>query len=893
MASKIILFKNFNNYYNRIIKKYNTVQSYISDSSDYAIRGTANSANPVAGGYGPVNFNINDGITAEMTYNYADNQDWDPDYIIVCDDFSSLDSAIIQYRFFVMEAVRTRRGQYRLLLKRDIVGDHLENVINQPVFLERGPLNFNDSPFIFNKEPIEFNQIKTSETLLKDRTQCPWIIGFVAKNQPEGVKSSYGGVEVSSTVYGSYDETYSSMANYPYWDYLATSDDDDNKFWAVNVGCGICITIFVNYTPTNVPAVCLGITYQWDQYSGFQYLNFRRITNTGNLMTEYVSSPFFYNGTALENDANAESFGRTLAAVLNSSTTLPDKLRDYAVAAGNNVHTQAELNALLQEGGKIIKTNSNSIAHPTTGQVYNAGKYVIGRSYYQSDMMVGRVSDYEGPTQYVYKEYFNGVNYTSNRLSKTSTAQQEIFNTLSHYTNALNITVSGTYQDRWIANVCIFGIGALLKAENANTSAVTFTTNNNNKSLADAPYRMFAIPYNDNNVRWKRATSTYTTSKKNINMSVAQGFSQTFSGTWLYDLQLVPFCPFVNSDRISISGDEVTIDIEGLTENTDYTKVNLVVGADSYVESIILWCDISQVDNYHITYNIPTASTAVERKVNNQCDIYRLSSPSYNSIYEFNAERNGGVTYFDMDLVYKPYDSYIHINPNFGILYGSDFNDSRGLIFTGPFSLPQTTSAWMQYRLNNMNYQNSFDRQIQNMDTMHDYDMIEKKWKVATGAVQGAVSGAAAGAVGGGFGALAGAAIGAGMSIGAGLKDLELAEDRFKESKNFATDEFNYNLQNVKAQAQAISKVSAFTPNNKIFPVLEYYTCTEAEKTAFRDKLKYNGMTIGVIGKIRDYLQSDYSFFRVKLIRFEDGAMDFHNMSDLAEELDKGVFIKQ
>ena len=53
---------------------------------------------------------------------------------------------------------------------------------------------------------------------------------------------------------------------------------------------------------------------------------------------------------------------------------------------------------------------------------------------------------------------------------------------------------------------------------------------------------------------------------------------------------------------------------------------------------------------------------------------------------------------------------------------------------------------------------------------------------------------------------------------------------------------------------QTISKVSAFNGNNKIFPVLEYYTCTPEEKIAFAKKLAFNGMTTMVIDTLRNYL---------------------------------------
>jgi hypothetical protein len=99
------------------------------------------------------------------------------------------------------------------------------------------------------------------------------------------------------------------------------------------------------------------------------------------------------------------------------------------------------------------------------------------------------------------------------------------------------------------------------------------------------------------------------------------------------------------------------------------------------------------------------------------------------------------------------------------------------------------------------------------------------------------------------------------------------------------------NLQNIKAQAQTLSKVSAFTPNNKVFPILEYYTCTTAEKEALRNKVYYNGMSVGVIGHIEDYLQSSESYIKGQVIRLNINEEN-HMVEDIKNEIYKGVFIK-
>lgn len=81
-----------------------------------------------------------------------------------------------------------------------------------------------------------------------------------------------------------------------------------------------------------------------------------------------------------------------------------------------------------------------------------------------------------------------------------------------------------------------------------------------------------------------------------------------------------------------------------------------------------------------------------------------------------------------------------------------------------------------------------------------------------------------------------------------------------------------------------MTKVSSFNPNNKIFPVLEYYTATQEEKEALRQKLIYNGMTTMAIGYVNNYLQPERSYIKGRIVRFADDKEDFHIVNELANE---------
>ena len=57
-----------------------------------------------------------------------------------------------------------------------------------------------------------------------------------------------------------------------------------------------------------------------------------------------------------------------------------------------------------------------------------------------------------------------------------------------------------------------------------------------------------------------------------------------------------------------------------------------------------------------------------------------------------------------MKPINQPYQPYIHLNPNFGSLYGEDFNDARGLILGGDFSIATLSNEWKNYETQNKNY---------------------------------------------------------------------------------------------------------------------------------------------------------------------------------------------
>ena len=156
MLSTLILLQ-YNNYYQRYIKTEETLSDYL-DSEVYRQTNC--------------NFNPGDGINTTHVFNQATD---DADYLLVLDETNNINS-----RWFIIESVRNLKGQYTVTLHRDVVADYKDKILDAQCFVEKGIVSDNDVA-IFNNENVEFNQIKTGETLLKDNTDCQWIVGYYAR----------------------------------------------------------------------------------------------------------------------------------------------------------------------------------------------------------------------------------------------------------------------------------------------------------------------------------------------------------------------------------------------------------------------------------------------------------------------------------------------------------------------------------------------------------------------------------------------------------------------------------------------------------------------------------------------------------------------------------------
>lgn len=405
-------------------------------------------------------------------------------------------------------------------------------------------------------------------------------------------------------------------------------------------------------------------------------------------------------------------------------------------------------------------------------------------------------------------------------------------------------------------------------------------------SNRSGPFDMFCIPYSDEyEIDVTNVTDGKIKCSKQFAMTLAQAIgTELGSGEakYLFDLQLLPYCPFLGIPKFV--GDVLTF------AEPPAARYTVVKNASDKPAYYLFWTTSSSG-----TFNITDYQFNVtNKKMSNQVDMMRLVSPNFSSQFEFNPARNDGISYFNVDYTYLPQSSYIHVNPDFKGLYKEDYNDARGLIISGDFSVMYLSDAWTAYQTQNKSYLDVFNREVESLETQYKYQRIQSGVSAAVSALSSGL--AVGGLINSGIGMLTGAA----SALG-GAADLYIQQQLHNEQLDYKNDMFGYRLDNIKALPNSIAKSTAYTENNKIFPILEYYTCKEEEREAVAKKIAFNSMSVGVIDKPISYIGNEWSYgdiqdkgyIKCKLIKLEgEQATDFHLVNMLGEELNKGVYTK-
>lgn len=804
----------YNNYFNRIIKRGTSYADY----SPFLFNTTMN-----------VNFNEGDGINAQFVLTSMQDQRLfndaavKPDYAVYMDDYYNIVS-----RWFIVESHKERGGQYVLTLKRDVVADNLPSLLDQPFYAERAHFDLNSSsPFLFNKEGMTFNQIKSGQALLLDKTKnakgC--VVGYVDKFKED------------ITVNVKVDENRSDLTVDEFKQRLGNWLDPSD--WTKsNVDI---------YAVNSIPTDKFGVIVKCDNKA----------------RTWYRSSVWI-------REDNKFVMIREEPATMGYWMNEPSMLQNYLDIKNSTIDTLKSL----------VYTNNDT----TKGFVTDQQLALIVAS--------DGLTIFDDTTKINYICHIVQTTTDSPAYFRASDIGESFFNTFdskvqSSWKSGHENVVFGTASDKSYELAFYPGTTKYNIVVERATSSATATIKSSHTPTTDSAYDVFCIPC-DSNVTLidgteQKAIYISSTDALQLACAVATGL-----GTHLYDIQLLPYCPLPDTEL----NQQHIIHLDPNGSTLFKTPDGTIIGA-------MLWCQSANrqfVIDMPIT-NDPTKEDSISnykyKKVSNECDMWRLSAPNASAYFDFSPSMNGGVTLYDVYMTCKPLSPYIRVCPQFGGLYGSTFNDYRGLILGGDYSLPIVSDAWVNYQINNKNYDNIFRYNVETLDLEQSIKRTQLGWGIGTGVLGGAGAGGALGSVIAGLpGAFAVGGLGTAASIAGGIADYKLEDKLMKRQKDSMLTMQEYSIGNVKALPNTLAKVGAFHIDSVVVPFVEYYTCTKEERESFKRYLEWYGCKLGQFVKLNDLLDSnERRYVQGSFVRIENIQGDSHMVDAINDEFKGGVYI--
>ena len=547
-----LLLLHYNNYFNRIIKKENTIADY--KAADAAYKEASN-----------INFNPGDGINTSLVLGLGQNgslfEGDEFDYLVAYEVVDNVD--VIKSRWFVVEQDRKRAGQYELTLKRDVLADNYEDLVNSPIFLEKGFIDDVNDPLLYNSESMNVNQIKQLEIPLKDETQCGWVVGYIPSDAFPKVEPEYDRVEKTVTVPMSADITVNGLSSWNYWNYC--SANPNYKFMADNAGKRK-VTVKIRsqkvLASNGRTARCDMVTANYAFYPNSSDAGVYSQQNSG--FVESSSGTFAFPQWYQDYGPVTFSQGTINAGVCAS---IFDPVR-------NNGAFNAALNTILGSGISIGDTSA----------LRQLQDKIICDSSTNTYYRIGVISTSEE----------NPISVTSS-VTGGQTALTALKNAM-HYPSGAGGSLHGDYAEFTASNS---STSYAIQLTNVGVSLYV-DLNSDRAHLNDAPYDMFCIPFSDT-LKLKYGETEFICSK-NVALSMATEIARDLGSGSVYDVQLLPYCP--NRTLVVKSNSPATVlDLTGV--KYDLIKESVT----NAPKSAVIWCTES-------TFQVPitTESQVVEFK---------------------------------------------------------------------------------------------------------------------------------------------------------------------------------------------------------------------------------------------------------------------------------------
>lgn len=505
-----LYFLTFNNYYNRINKRYDTLAEYTAMGQ-------------LRGDIAQANLAFNDGVNTKFILQHVN---WNlfsdvPDYMLCCD----LENNEIINRWFIIEAQKLNGAQYEITLRRDLIADFQPQILQAPCFIEKATLNTMD-PLIWNSENMTYNQIKKAEIEIKDKTQTPWIVGYYALRKPDEEESSSGAVSVGIAEYD-IDQEVNGITNYQYYKY------------------------------TEKPYYYL--TKAELQVNAWRWINASRAKAQYTLFPQ-VKKPYFIEEVI---DRKAEGKGGQAVGGNQGQECL-----DYLVKHSKGYNLEQEfINTVLTIDG-INKDNLLSLQ----SQQYKVIKDTATGKAYRVNLTIGPVNNWSKPRA----DIINDSKYkTVARNTDMAIGESDIHAEIDFDASENE----EFYQYNISQQQILFSLDEITP-----TTGHFIYIDEGRRTLNDAPYCMFCMPYGEIDIIYpvEGGTAQLRTSKASA-LTIGAGLMANKPG-FVYDVQILPFCPIEKVRRLFQYN---TIDMRQFRDGIDYTT-------SAYgIKQVIFWADSS------------------------------------------------------------------------------------------------------------------------------------------------------------------------------------------------------------------------------------------------------------------------------------------------------------
>ena len=587
-----LLLLHYNNYFNRIIKKENTIADYKAADADY--KEVSN-----------INFNPGDGVNTSLVLGLGQNGSLfdgeEFDYLVA---YEVVDNAnVINSRWFIIEQDRERAGQFELTLKRDVLADNYTDVVNSPIFLEKGFINDSNDPLLYNSESMNLNQIKQLEIPLKDETESGWVVGYIPSDAFPKVEPQYDRVEKKVTTPMEADFEIDNINDWSYWQYCLSNPN--YKLMADSAG---------------KRKVTVKIRSE-DRHA--DYRSFR---------VDMVTA----NYTFYPNSTDAGTYSQQNSGYIKTSATLeyPQWYQDY----GPVTFKQGTINAgICNNIFDPVRNNSafNTALNTILGTGINIGDTSALRRLQDKIILDATTNKYYRISVISISES-NPITVTS-----STTGGQAALTALKnamYYPNGAGGSLQGEYTTFTASNS---STSYAIKLTNIGDSFYV-DLNSDRAHLNDAPYDMFCIPFSDT-LKLKFDSTEFTCSK-NVALSMATEIARDLGSGNVYDVQLLPYCP--NRTMVVNSGSPSSV------LNLSSVKYDLIKeSVTNSPKSAVIWCTES-------TFQVPITveSNIVEFKPTEDAPI-KINNESYytipNSISTYTSRMGISTTSYNDIIVYK------------------------------------------------------------------------------------------------------------------------------------------------------------------------------------------------------------------------------------------------